>query len=337
MRASGARPILLACILNGACANDQRDSTSDTTAPGIPTIGILTRDSAATCFVADRSVLARAPNTPAAGPANLRGWIRLDRLNDGDSAVARLIDSDGFTIDASWRRVADSIVVRGANDFVSIEMRLLVADSVARGSMRASSDAALERDSAGKLREFRRNSAIRLVQAACDSTPNPAGVAAIDVLPAVAPRPGIRFNPATLTKGTSVGALVLDSIIVRQTVVDSTHVGMAHFRGEIRLSGWTMRHPDPDASRVITCFEADSSSAARLPRWKGDERRPWFCFSNRAEAAQALGPPSEGIPATIVVDQFTIHRGLSDEVNSARFIRLVRSGTGDQSPAPALP
>jgi hypothetical protein len=39
-----------------------------------------------------------------------------------------------------------------------------------------------------------------------------------------------------------------------------------------------------------------------------------------------LGPPSEGVPATIVIDQFTIHRGHSDEVNSARFVRLVRRG-----------
>ena len=331
IRADSARLILLTCLLSYACASNERDSSADTTSPRVPTIGILTRDSVATCFVANQSVLARAPNTAAAGPANVRGWIQLDQASAGDSAPARLIDSDGFAIDASWSRVADSIVVTGSNDFVTIEMRLRVVDSVARGSIHASSDAALERDSAGKLREFRRNATIRLVQAACDSTPNPEGVAAIDVLPQVAPRPGIRFNPATLRKGARVGALVLDSISVRQAVVDSTHVGVAHFRGEIQLRGWTMRHPDPDAHRVFTCFEADSSSAARLPRWKGDERRPWFCFSNRAEAAQSLGPPSEGVPATIVIDQFTIHRGMSDEVNSARFVRLVGRGGGDQS------
>lgn len=325
------RRILAGCILSAACANDQRDRSTDTTSPAIPTIGILSRDSAATCYVANRSVLARAPGTPAEGPATLRGWIRLEAFSAGDSALARLIDSDGFAIDAWWRRAADSIVVRGANDFVTIEMRLRVTDSVASGSMRASSDAALERDSAGQLREFRRNSTIRLVRAACDSTPTPADVAAIDVLPQVAPRPGIRFNPATIQKGTNVGALVLDSISVRPTIVDSIHVGMARFRGEIQLAGWTMRHPDADAYRVFTCFEADSSSATRLPRWSGDERRPWFCFSNRAEAAQALGPPSEGVPATIVVDQFTIYRGMSDEVNSARFLHLVRRGPGDQS------
>ena len=67
-------------------------------------------------------------------------------------------------------------------------------------------------------------------------------------------------------------------------------------------------------------------SAARLPRWLGDERRPWFCFENRDAAARALGPPSEGVQATIVIERFTIHRGGSDEVNSASFVRLVRGG-----------
>jgi hypothetical protein len=103
-------------------------------------------------------------------------------------------------------------------------------------------------------------------------------------------------------------------------------VGVARFRGQIELSGWTLRNPDPDLYDVAICFEADSASESRLPRWSGDERRPWFCFGNRADAARAVGPPSEGVPATIVVERFTIHRGLSDQVNSARFVRLVRGG-----------
>jgi hypothetical protein len=32
-------------------------------------------------------------------------------------------------------------------------------------------------------------------------------------------------------------------------------------------------------------------------------------------------PPFE-VQATVVIDRFTIHRGLSDEVNSARFVRV---------------
>jgi len=325
MRRSFTSRATVLCAALAACAD--REPSSDTTDSAA---AALSRDSAsdsAACFVSDRSVLARALNTAAPGPADLRGWIRLDQFGVADSAAAQLVDSDGFALDATWRRSgADSLVVAGSNDFVRIEMRLGTTDSAARGSLQAHSDAALERDSAGTLREFRRTASMRFRQAPCDSMPAPAGTAAIDVLPHGTPRPGIRFDPSTLRRGRRIGALVVDSIVARQTVVDSTYVGTARFRGRIELSGWTVRHPDPDLYRVITCFEADSSSAARLPRWAADERRAWFCFSNRPEAAKALGPPSEGVPATIVVDQFTIHRGLSDEVNSARFVRLVRRG-----------
>jgi hypothetical protein len=244
-----------------------------------------------------------------------------------DSAGARLVDTDGYALDAGWKRIArDSIVVSGFNDFVRIDMRLRHGRGVATGTLRASSDAALERDPAGKLREFRRNLKVRLREASCDSMPSPADRSAVDILPHGTPRPGLRFDPATLRRGMAVGVMTVDSIDARVAVVDSTMVGTARFRGAIELTGWTLRNPDPDLGRVLTCFEADSASASRLPRWNGDERRAWFCFSNRVDAARALGPPSEGVPATIVVDEFTIHRGMSDEVNSARFVRLVRRG-----------
>jgi hypothetical protein len=137
--------------------------------------------------------------------------------------------------------------------------------------------------------------------------------------------PGVRFDPATLRAGTPVGQLIADSVAAARAVVDSTYVGVARFRGQLELNGWTRRHPDTELSEI--CFEADSASAAQLPRWSGDERRSWFCFVNRAEAARALGPPSDSIPATVVIEQFTINRGLSDQVNAARFVRLVRGVT----------
>lgn len=149
---------------------------------------------------------------------------------------------------------------------------------------------------------------------------------AIDVVPYETSRPGIRFDASALHRGQSVGVLVADSIDVRLAIVDSTYVGSVRFRGTIELTGWTLLYPDSDLRRSLTCFEADSASAARLPRWMGDERRGWFCFTNRSEARRALGPPSEGVPATIVIDDFTIYRGHSDEVNSARLVRLVRRG-----------
>lgn len=144
--------------------------------------------------------------------------------------------------------------------------------------------------------------------------------------PASSAQPGIRFDPATLRRGDSVGVLVVDSIAAQRNSIDSTYVGMARFRGQIELNGHTIEHPDSDVRAVTTCFEADSASAARLPRWQHDERRPWFCFTNRDDALRMLGTDGN---ATIVIDSFTIHRGLTDQVNSAHLARVGERTGGD--------
>jgi hypothetical protein len=146
-------------------------------------------------------------------------------------------------------------------------------------------------------------------------------------------RPGIRFHPATLRPGTQVGELVVDSLVVDGPLIDSTYYGVAWLRGQIQLSGWTLRHADSDLSDIALCFEVDSASAARLPRWLGDERRPWFCFGNRVAAARALGPPSEGVRATIVINRLTIRVSGSDDFNTANFVRLVEGGPAASRPA----
>ncbi|HJU75694.1 MAG TPA: hypothetical protein VJ717_18260 [Gemmatimonadaceae bacterium] len=135
---------------------------------------------------------------------------------------------------------------------------------------------------------------------------------------------GVPFAPNEVRVGARVGELVLDSIDVRRAI-DSSWVGTARFRGELTLSGHLMRHPDSEVQAV--CYEADSASASRMPRWAGDTRRAWFCFVDGAEAKGQL-PATADAPATIVIDRFTIHRGLSDEVNAARLVRVV-------SPRPA--
>lgn len=60
-------------------------------------------------------------------------------------------------------------------------------------------------------------------------------------------RPGIRFDPTLVRPGDSVGVLVLDTIDAHATIVDSTRVGMAHFRGRIELSGRVVPHFDATA------------------------------------------------------------------------------------------
>ena len=151
-----------------------------------------------------------------------------------------------------------------------------------------------------------------------DPPADTAAPATVPGAPTEAARPGIRFDPATARAGDRIGELVLDSIDAQPTIVDSTHVGVARFRGSIELTGWRMEHPDADLRDVEVCFEANAASAAKLPRWLHDERRPWFCFTNGADAEEALAGEGE---VTVVIDRFTINRGLTDAVNSARFVR----------------
>lgn len=143
--------------------------------------------------------------------------------------------------------------------------------------------------------------------------------------PSPEPRPfraGIRFDPDTAQTGRRIGNLTLDSL-VRRGPATGQDADIALFRGEVELSGSTMRHPDADLSQTSVCFEADSASASRLPRMTGDERRAWFCFSNGDFAAGNLAQPAEVLSAVVVVDSFTIVRGYSDEVNRAHLVRVL--------------
>jgi hypothetical protein len=147
-----------------------------------------------------------------------------------------------------------------------------------------------------------------------------------DSLPAESPRTlggnrvaGVVFDPTSVRAGDRVGAMTLDSIEVR-VAHDSTRVGTARFRGSLELTGAPIKHFESDVTD--RCFEADSVGASKLPRWGGDERRAWFCFQNQPEARRLLGAAGDSARRTIVIDRFTIHRGLSDEVNSARLVRV---------------
>ena len=134
-------------------------------------------------------------------------------------------------------------------------------------------------------------------------------------------RLGVVFDPLRIRVGDTVAGLAVTRVDVARAAVDSTAVGSVAFRGALQLDGRTIPHFDPDA-RDASCFEADSASAASMPRWSGDTRRAWFCMSNAADAARALGGGER--PVRIVVDELVIHRGHSDQVNEARFVRAIR-------------
>lgn len=135
-------------------------------------------------------------------------------------------------------------------------------------------------------------------------------------------RMGVLFDPGSVKAGDTIAGLVVEKIGANPNVMDSTLVGSAAFRGEIELTGATLRHPEADAANEV-CFEADSASVERLPRWAEDRRRAWFCFTNAIAARRALGPAQEERQARIVISSFVINRGLTDQINSARFVRLL--------------
>jgi len=152
---------------------------------------------------------------------------------------------------------------------------------------------------------------------AVDSSPDTSAA------PAASPA-GIPFDPAALSRGTRVGELEADMLTVSRAADSTTLVGSVRFRGELTLTGRAIPHVDSDVHEV--CFEADAASAAGMPRWAGDTRRPWFCFSNQPEAQRSLAALHETRPATVVIDRFTIYRGLTDQVNSAELVRVVSRG-----------
>jgi hypothetical protein len=172
---------------------------------------------------------------------------------------------------------------------------------------------------------------LALAAAACGGDTRPSDARAPDTTAAATPAPrtwehlGVPFAPESLRVGDTVAGLRVERLRVERAV-DGSAVGSVSFAGALRLRGRTMRHPDE--GYPAPCFEADSASAERLPRWRGDGRRPWLCFDAPADAAARLGPPSAPRDAEITIDGFTVHRTLSDAVNAARLVTVHRGAPG---------
>jgi hypothetical protein len=86
-----------------------------------------------------------------------------------------LVDADGASLRGGWRRTSgDTVAITAFDDFLRVELRLLQAAGMASGRGLATSDAALERDSSGRLRDYRRDWGVAAVISPCDSMPRPA-------------------------------------------------------------------------------------------------------------------------------------------------------------------
>ena len=156
--------VLTVAACAGGGAGDEDTSAADTGAAASSMVA------EARCYRSDVSVLL-GPSRSGTSEGRAPGWIRLEGLG-ADSGMARLTDTGGAGLQAQWRRVeGDSVHLAGFDDFLRVEMRLAPTDSRVSGRAVATSDAAAERDSAGRSQDLRREWSVAATQAPCDSMP----------------------------------------------------------------------------------------------------------------------------------------------------------------------
>ena len=152
-------------MLLGAC---DRPAERPEQAPGTPN---RQATSASHCFRSAASVLL-GPATVSGQQGQGPGWIRIEGGLGSDSGTAALRDAEARTMLATWRRSpGDSIDVVAFDDFLRVELRLAVSETMASGIGSSHSDAALERDSAGNMQDLRRSWVLSAPAVACDSMP----------------------------------------------------------------------------------------------------------------------------------------------------------------------
>ena len=104
--------------------------------------------------------------------------------------------------------------------------------------------------------------------------------------------------------------------------------GMDDYTGQITVSGEYNYSFDDEAMGPMVCFTADKASAKLIPRKKGDERGPWFCFRNQATALKTFKIPKKPAKgyceyrgkATVTVNQYSVYREESEGSDMAQLL-----------------
>ena len=105
--------------------------------------------------------------------------------------------------------------------------------------------------------------------------------------------------------------------------------GYDDYTGQITVSGEYSRDFDDEVQGDVVCFVAKGGSAKLIPRKKGDERSPWFCFRNQKTAAQTFKinnrPANKGYcgykgTATVTINQYSTYTEISEGSDLAQLI-----------------
>src|SRR3954465_11354649 len=88
----------------------------------------------ARCYRSSNSVLL-GPITKSKQNARGPGWLRVEGLPTADSGAGELVDASRAGLNGVWRRATgDSVSMTAADDFLRVELRLVISDSVAIGA-----------------------------------------------------------------------------------------------------------------------------------------------------------------------------------------------------------
>lgn len=130
------------------------------------------------------------------------------------------------------------------------------------------------------------------------------------------------FDPAQLEVGEEVLGLRVTDVDVREET--EIYAARVRFSGQVTVSGLVRVHDeDPFIGNGICMVEVDRDAVRRLPRMERDERRTWFCFSNRGTASDMFGPPGSERRATVVIDDYEIEYAPTESWNTARLVEVV--------------
>ena len=104
--------------------------------------------------------------------------------------------------------------------------------------------------------------------------------------------------------------------------------GYDDYSGQITVSGKYSRHFDDEVMGDSVCFDVNGPTAKLIPRKKGDERSPWFCFRNQATALKTFKIPKKPAKgyceyrgkATVTVNQYSVYREASEGSDMAQLL-----------------
>lgn len=136
-------------------------------------------------------------------------------------------------------------------------------------------------------------------------------------------------NLVNINPGTKVGNFTVKSVSrlsPERLDIPLDQNARVVFSGQVSLTGEYEYFGDNEGFLFDeVCFTADQNSKNKLPRFF-DTSRPFFCFSNKAKAAEAFGPKGSKGTATVTIDNFNLVYLESEVWNTAELISAVKGG-----------